>query len=660
MREEIGGYRLVRVIGRGGMSTVYEAIDGGGNRVALKLLHPAAIAGQAGRARLQRAVTMLQRGGGPDGGAGGGAGPAGGGGVMVPPGGDGPTLSEDVKEDGPYERGDLVELASRLGAAVEAVHAIGVLHRDLKPSNVMIASSGPKLIDFGIAQTGADARLTQSGSVTHTPGYLDPRVLEGAEPDEAADFWALAAVIAFAATGHDPYRGNSTPAIIRRVMDGDVDLSGVPPRVGGALRAALVKPLSRRLPYRDLIAVLRDPASWVDDGSETGAQSGGGPGYAGDMTRAVPRSPQALATLPVDDADFPNLATGSIGQTEPYDAESYDAEQYGAAYAPDAGHTAAYAFGSGRTAAYESAAEASAYERGAGATAAYESAPARPGTNYDDFYGEVEGQVPADALAPIYANQSLNQPRGGGANYPPQSYGPSSYGAEQVRPPNDGGHFADFSPEFEHWGEPSPIPVWARPAPSFPFLTLLAGVIAAVLIWRWPVVGTAVFALLCVCLGVVGITRSALQRRRLSAGRKSASDGFWALGRLPLSLANAILRSAVGVAWGLVGAVALLWVLFGLGLRASEYSLLGAAALFVVLTWYAVLARYVREGSRVVFAVVAPSRGYRFFWGIILLAIVAAAILICSSTPTSWLPLDSPPGFVPDGVPPDWFPTIFQ
>ena len=297
MREEIGGYRLVRRIGFGGMSTVYEAVDGAGTRVALKLLHPAAVDGAAGRERLRREVAMLQRVRGPyvaevldaetdDEDA-----------FIVTQLVEGPTLAEDVRVDGPYPPAELVTLARQLHAAVTSVHRLGVLHRDLKPSTVMLGANGPVLIDFGIAQTGGDSRLTMSGAVTHTPGYLDPRVLRGHAPDEAADLWALAAVIAFAATGHDPYPGANPAVIMRRVLEGDVDVTGVPPRIAHALRAALAEPVEQRWGIDEVVAALADPVSWYDD--------------AATAPRALPT--QLDATVP---AALPGAAAPSYNATD--------------------------------------------------------------------------------------------------------------------------------------------------------------------------------------------------------------------------------------------------------------------------------------------------------------------------------------------------------
>jgi len=211
----IGGYRLIKRIGSGGMSTVFEAEDGAGDRVALKLFHPGLLAEESGRSRLRREVAMLQKVRGPfvaevvdaetdEAEA-----------FIVTELVDGPTLEQDVADSGVYDGGDLADLARRLGEAVESIHRVGVLHRDLKPSNVMIGPKGPVLIDFGIAQLGEDARLTMPGSLTHTPGYCDPVVLNGGDPNPQADWWSLAAVVAFAATGRPP-SGTGSPPEARR------------------------------------------------------------------------------------------------------------------------------------------------------------------------------------------------------------------------------------------------------------------------------------------------------------------------------------------------------------------------------------------------------------------------------------------------------------
>lgn len=255
-RQEIGGYQLLEQIGYGGMSTVYKAQDGGGNRVALKLLHPA-LANSAGRERLAREVAMLLRVKGSrvaqvlD------AETDGEDAFIVTELIDGPTLEQDVAENGVYGGDDLADLAEELTQAVRSIHTAEVLHRDLKPSNVMMSADGPVLIDFGIAQLGDDSRLTQAGALAQTPGYCDSRVVRGAQPDEEADWWALAAVLLFAATGRPPFGTGTTDTILKRVLEGHADVAGLDAPIAQAFLAALAP--KNRIATNTLIDVLRHP-----------------------------------------------------------------------------------------------------------------------------------------------------------------------------------------------------------------------------------------------------------------------------------------------------------------------------------------------------------------------------------------------------------------
>lgn len=333
-RREIGGYQLVERIGVGGMSTVYEAIDGGGTRVALKLLHPALSADPAARVRLKREVAMLQRVRGPyvaqildaetdDTDV-----------FIVTELIDGPTLDDDVAQQGVFTGEDLAQLSRELGQALESIHAQGVLHRDVKPSNVMLGQNGPVLIDFGISQLGDDLRLTQTGSLTHTPGWADPRVIRGSAPDELADWWSMAAVIAFAATGRPPFGRGNTSAVMNRVLAGEVDLSGLPDRLADAFRAALSPNESARLPYTTLQKVLDDtgfsPMIPVGESTE-GADDGVARAEVADDAEAAPIvEPTAILERPA--VIEPPVVLESAPAVEPTRVMPTPAEQPTALY----------------------------------------------------------------------------------------------------------------------------------------------------------------------------------------------------------------------------------------------------------------------------------------------------------------------------------------
>lgn len=260
-RRSVGGYELLRVLGSGGMGTVYEAIDADGRHVALKLLHPAFSTDDAARERLRREVATLHRVRGAR--------------VarvldaeaesdeafVVTELIEGESLDYSVREHGPMDTEELYDLAQGLASALEEIHAVNVVHRDMKPGNVMLTDDGPVVIDFGISQVADDARLTQTGLVTGTPGYVDPQVLAGGDPGPAGDWWGWAAVLLFAATGRPPFGTGSLSVVLARVETGRADTEGLPPRVAQVLRRALHPDPSLRMPYRSVLRALDDHLS---------------------------------------------------------------------------------------------------------------------------------------------------------------------------------------------------------------------------------------------------------------------------------------------------------------------------------------------------------------------------------------------------------------
>lgn len=162
---------------------------------------------------------------------------------------DGPSLHEIVDEHGPLSGPHLKTLALGLLDALESIHAAGVVHRDLKPGNVLIEDGEPRVIDFGIAQLTHDVRLTMTGMVFGTPGYLAPELLTGADPTPAVDVHAWGATLAFAATGRAPFGRGALEAVALAVMQRQPDLAGVDRWLGPALAAAMAKdPLERPSP----------------------------------------------------------------------------------------------------------------------------------------------------------------------------------------------------------------------------------------------------------------------------------------------------------------------------------------------------------------------------------------------------------------------------
>ena len=114
------------------------------------------------------------------------------------------------------------------------------------------------LIDFGLARVAEDARLTQTGFLLGTPGYLAPEILYGDDATPASDVHAWAATVVFAATGRAPYGRGPSMAVLDRVRRGEHDLSGVPEPMAGLLRESLA-PESWQRPS------LPEVRAWLED-----------------------------------------------------------------------------------------------------------------------------------------------------------------------------------------------------------------------------------------------------------------------------------------------------------------------------------------------------------------------------------------------------------
>ncbi len=253
----VGEYRVLHRLGEGGMGVVHLAQRPGGPRVALKVLRPQVVADQEGRARLAREVGSLSRVRSPrvaeilD------ADPWGSIPYVVTRYVPGLSLHHHVAEEGPVAGADLTWFAWCLAEALAAVHAAGVLHRDVKPGNVLMEGRSPVLIDFGLARVADDDRLTQTGWLLGTPGYLPPEILHGDDATAASDVHSWAATVAFAGTGRPPFGRGPAMAVMDRVRRGQHDLEGLPVPLGDAVHAALAPDPVDRPTLRQLHGWLR-------------------------------------------------------------------------------------------------------------------------------------------------------------------------------------------------------------------------------------------------------------------------------------------------------------------------------------------------------------------------------------------------------------------
>ncbi|WP_326829535.1 serine/threonine protein kinase [Streptosporangium sp. NBC_01810] len=177
----IGGYELMRELGRGGMGVVHLATTPAGGLAAVKVLHPQPARDPAFRRRFDREVTaarsvarfctapVLD------------AGIEKGVAYLVTEYVKGPDLAQAVREQGTLTGANLEALAVGIATALHAIHGAGVIHRDLKPSNVLLSPLGPRVIDFGIAQLVDNQSLT-SQTIMGTPAFMAPEQVRGEPP----------------------------------------------------------------------------------------------------------------------------------------------------------------------------------------------------------------------------------------------------------------------------------------------------------------------------------------------------------------------------------------------------------------------------------------------------------------------------------------------
>jgi eukaryotic-like serine/threonine-protein kinase len=258
---QIGPYRPIARIGRGGMGIVYLAESDGGENVAVKVLRTELARDPAFLARFRREIAACQRVGGVccahyldadvD------ASPP----WLATEYVAGPNLAEHVGNRGPISGLRLVGLAAGIAEGLAAIHSAGLVHRDLKPANVILSLEGPRLIDFGIANHTDDTSLTAPGTVVGSPGWMAPEQLRGDEIGPAADVWAWGATVAYAAAGRPPFGTGPAPEVAQRVLSGLPDLAGISEPLAGRVRAALAPDPRARPSATELIADASKPAS---------------------------------------------------------------------------------------------------------------------------------------------------------------------------------------------------------------------------------------------------------------------------------------------------------------------------------------------------------------------------------------------------------------
>jgi len=253
---QIGAYRLVGRLGAGGMGQVFLGISRGGRKVAVKVLRADLMTDAEFRARFAHEVAAARTVNGfytapvidadPH------ASPP----WMVTAFVDGPSLAAAVAERGPLSEPEVRDLAAALAEGLAAIHAGGLVHRDLKPANIILASDGPRIIDFGIARAVGATSMTAQGTIIGTFTYMSPEQVTGSTVGPQSDVFSLGSVLVFAATGHGPFDAETLATVTHRIISQPPDLAGLPGGLRDVLMACLNKVPARRWSLDELLTRL--------------------------------------------------------------------------------------------------------------------------------------------------------------------------------------------------------------------------------------------------------------------------------------------------------------------------------------------------------------------------------------------------------------------
>ncbi|GAA1638607.1 serine/threonine protein kinase [Actinoplanes couchii] len=256
----LGRYELLRLLGEGGMGSVWLGRDPSGTLVAIKVIKAEHARDLNFRARFRsevnraRAVPAFCTAEVLD------ADPDHETPYLVVEYIDGPSLADVLRDQGPLRGGNLHSVAVGVASALVAIHSAGIVHRDLKPANVLFALGSPKVIDFGIAKAlEATSHHTRPQEMVGTLSYMAPERF-GADAElaltPAADIFAWGAVVAYAATGRNPFSAGDPVATAGRILTQPPNLDGLPPSLAGIVERALAKDPTQRPTAQELLLEL--------------------------------------------------------------------------------------------------------------------------------------------------------------------------------------------------------------------------------------------------------------------------------------------------------------------------------------------------------------------------------------------------------------------
>jgi serine/threonine-protein kinase len=219
----IGDYEVARLIARGGMGMVFEALDPGLQRkVAIKVLAPQLATSAESRSRFLREARAIAA-------------------IdhenvlpvyavgesfevpyLVMPLVAGESLHAKLRREGTLQLEDLLRIALAAARGLAAAHAQDLIHRDIKPDNVLLEETGDRrvwLADFGLARAAHDRDITRTGVIAGTPQFSSPEQAQGLEVDFRTDLFSFGSLLFAMATGSSPFAADNPLAVLRKIVE---------------------------------------------------------------------------------------------------------------------------------------------------------------------------------------------------------------------------------------------------------------------------------------------------------------------------------------------------------------------------------------------------------------------------------------------------------
>ncbi len=244
--DNVGPYRITRIIGRGRMGVVFEGVADGGEPVAVKVVTTELSQDEVFVRRFKREVAAAQKITHPN---------------VVPvldageehglpylvqrliPGG---SLHERIERSGRLDLPTTIRLLTGPAEGIDALHASGLVHRDIKPGNILLDGDMAYVSDFGLAKDSQASNLTRPGQALGSLDYMAPEQIRGEDVSAATDIYAMGCMIQECLTGTPPFGGRpSMRVLFAHLQEDPPDLSESRPEISAAVSKAINKALEK-------------------------------------------------------------------------------------------------------------------------------------------------------------------------------------------------------------------------------------------------------------------------------------------------------------------------------------------------------------------------------------------------------------------------------